>query len=41
MAATKFTVMLDTLGFTRVFSYDSIGRGLLLEHFRARAGTGR
>lgn len=39
-AATKFTAMLDTLGFTRVFTYDSIGRGLLQGHFRARAGTG-
>lgn len=38
--AAKFTAMLGTLGFTRVFTYESIGQGLLQGHFRARAGTG-
>lgn len=34
-----FTAMLDTLGFDRVWTYDSIGKDLLDGHFSVRAGT--
>lgn len=34
-----FTTMLDTLGFDRVYTYDSIGHGLLGGHYNARTGT--
>jgi arylsulfatase A-like enzyme len=35
-----FTVMLQSLGFDKVYTYESIGKGLLKDHFRARANTG-
>jgi lipoteichoic acid synthase len=35
-----FTIMLQSLGFDEVYTYESIGKGLLKGHFRARANTG-
>ena len=35
-----FTLMLRTLGFDRVYTYESIGTGLLRGHFRTRANSG-
>lgn len=34
-----FTTMLDTLGFDRVYTYESIGHGLLGGHYNVRTGT--
>lgn len=35
-SSRPFTTMLDTLGFDRVFTYESIGHGLLKGHFETR-----
>lgn len=35
-----FTLMLRSLGFDRIYTYESIGRGLLEGHFRTRAESG-
>jgi len=35
-----FTLMLQSLGFDKVYAYESIGEGLLKGHFRTRANSG-